>query len=75
MMHSEKMAGRASEDWNKVVLVPVTPGYSSTSSGGTASIIKLTHDMSLTSTRLVGGRNNPHEPIKISVIYSKFNGR
>lgn len=75
MMHNEKMAGRASEDWNKVVLVPVTPGYSSTSSGGTASIIKLTHDMSLTSTRLVGGRNNPHEPIKISVIYSKFNGR
>ena len=29
--------------------------------------------MSLTSTRLVGGDDNPNEPIKLSVVYSKFN--
>lgn len=75
MMYQEKLAGRASENWNKVVLIPVTLSYSNTSTGLTSSITKLTHDMSLTSTRLVGGSNSKYGPIKISVIYSKFNGR
>lgn len=48
-------------DWNKVVLVPVTSGNSG-----------LEHDMSLTSTRLVGGPDNPNDPIKINVVYAKF---
>ena len=52
-------------NWNKVLLVPIT--YESGSS------TNAQHDMSLTSTRLVGGPNNPYEPIKISVAYAKFN--
>ena len=59
---------RGSENWNKVVLVPVTK----TTNSSTGEVTKIVHDMSLTSTRLIGGSENPHEPVKISVIYSKF---
>jgi hypothetical protein len=61
-------ANRTSEKWNKVVLIPVTK----TTNASTGATTKVVHDMSLTSTRLVGGSENPHEAVKISVIYSKF---
>ena len=48
-------------NWNKVVLVPVTNGTSG-----------IEHDMSLTSTRLVGGPNNPNSPVVVNVVYAKF---
>ena len=48
-------------NWNKVLLVPVT----SSASG-------VEHDMSLSCTRLVGGSDNPNDPVKISVVYAKF---
>ncbi len=48
-------------NWNKVVLVPVTINSS-----------RVEHDMSLTSTRLVGGKDNPYDPVNISVVYAKF---
>lgn len=67
-MLSYMKANRNSENWNKVVLIPVTK-TTNTSTGATTKIV---HDMSLTSTRLVGGSENPHEAVKISVIYSKF---
>lgn len=57
------------KDWNKVVIIPV----STTIDSSTSAVTKIVHDMSLTSTRLVGGERNSYEPIKISVIYSKFN--
>lgn len=55
-------------DWNKMVLVPVSYATSSSST----SITSIRHDMSLTSTRLVGGANNTHAPIRISIVYAKF---
>lgn len=55
-------------DWNKMVLVPIS--YSTSSS--TASITNVHHDMSITSTRLVGGSDNPYDPIRISIVYAKF---
>lgn len=58
---------RSSENWNKVVLIPVDVTTSSSD-----AIVKIVHSMSLSSTKLVGGSENPYEPIKISVIYSKF---
>ena len=61
-------ANRHSSNWNKVVLIPVVE--TKNSSGSTTKII---HDMTLRSTRLVGGEDNKDNPIKISVIYSKFN--
>lgn len=51
-------------DWNKVVLVPVSYGTSSTST----TPIWVAHDLSLTSTRLVGGKT----PIELNVVYAKF---
>lgn len=55
-------------DWNRVVVIPV-----SVTTNSSSQIVKIVHDMSLTSTILVGGSENPYEPIKINVIYSKFN--
>ncbi len=66
-MQQAKQAGETSEDWNKAVIIPVTATYSST-----YAITKVTHDMSMTSTRLIGGDDNPNGDIKISVIYSKY---
>ncbi|MCD8202641.1 MAG: DUF4270 domain-containing protein [Prevotella sp.] len=54
-------------DWNKVVIIPV-----SITTNSSSQIVKVVHDMSLTSTRLIGGSENSYDPIKISVIYSKF---
>ena len=53
-------------DWNKVVLVPVKTTLSNNVVTG------VENDMSLTSTRLVGGKNNPNDPIKIDVVYAKY---
>ena len=48
-----------------------------TGSSGTkiTRVTKCSHDMSLSSTRLVGGPNNANQPILLSVIHSTFNGR
>ncbi len=55
-------------DWNKSVLIPVTVTLFTNST----SVTSVRHDMSLTSTRLVGGQNNPHDPIQVSIVYAKF---
>jgi hypothetical protein len=66
-------------EWNKIVVIPVDATYVSSSSSyytsSTTTLTKIEHDMGLTSTRLVGGTNNARTPIKISVIYSKFNSK
>ena len=56
-------------NWNKVVLVPVTLKSSN------GSIVRVTHDMSLASTRLIGGEQNPYGDIRMSIIYSKFSDK
>lgn len=74
-MYDAKTEGLASdpnwlanhENWNKVVIVPI-----SVTTNSSSQIVKVVHDMSLTSTRLVGGANNPNSPITLSVVYSKF---
>lgn len=69
-MHQAKQKGEATENWNKVVLVPVSPFYMTYQS--TQVLTRLSNDMSFTSTRLVGGAKNPHAPITVNVIYSKY---
>lgn len=72
MMIKKKKEGTISENWNKVVLVPVTTEYSKTSSSSSVSVLsKVMHDMSLTSTRLMKGTDTD-SPIKLSIIYGKF---
>jgi hypothetical protein len=63
-MYRNKLAGKASENWNKVTLIPVEATYSTVSSTSTV-LTKVTHDMSMSSTKL---QNND---LKISVIYSR----
>ena len=68
------------ENWNKVVLIPVND--ITTTQGYTTVISKINHDMSLASTRLIVGTDDPDKdytkdkvasgPIRIKVIYSKF---
>ncbi len=59
-----------SADWNKAIVVPVKL-YTSTSGYGSGTVIsKLTHDMSLTSAKLV--RGTEANPIKLTVVYSRF---
>lgn len=74
-----------SENWDKVVLVPVN--VITTTQGYTTVISKINHDMSLASTRLIVGTDDSDKdyttdkktgkkvasgPIRIKVIYSKF---
>ncbi len=66
-MQQSKLNGNTSEDWNKAVLIPVT-----TTTNTSSQVTKVMHDMSLTSTRLVGGPSNPNGGIRISIIYSKY---
>ena len=56
------------KDWNKVVLIPV-----SITKNSNGEKIKVVHDMSMTSTKLAGGPANANQPIRLSVIYTKFN--
>ena len=76
-----------SANWNKVVLIPVTLKTTSTSTSSSSSyyyyyyygssssssstVTSLSHDMSLSSTRLVKGTTSD-SPIKLEVIYSQF---
>lgn len=60
----------ANPDWNKVLIIPVNATY--TTYNSTNILSRLTHEMSLSSTRLIGGSENPYNDIDISVIYSKM---
>ncbi len=70
MQQARYYDGETSDDWNKAVIIPVVVSYNTL--GAISSIV---HDMSLTSTRLVGGSDNPYGDIKLSVIYSKYDER
>ena len=65
--HLNETADKTKADWNKVVIIPVTATY--TTIDQRSVLTKVTHDMSLTSTKLVGGPNTKN---LITVIYSKF---
>ena len=62
-------------NWNKVMLVPVTLVQTTASSsyyGSSTTTTGIRHNMSLTSTKLVGGSNNSNEPVMLNVVYSRF---
>ena len=83
-MYNDKQNGLKSDpnwvakhpDWNKALLIPVSELKASSSSSSyystsTSTVIGLVNEMGLTSTRLVKGTKE--NPIKIKVIYAKFN--
>lgn len=59
-------------DWNKVAIIPVKTTYSSVSGGTSNSVVKIEHDMGMTSAKLVGGSRSGMKPITLSIVYSKF---
>ena len=63
----------AHPNWNKVVLVPVQILVGSSTSTLTSTTSNFEHDFEISSTKLVGGSENPHDPIKLSIVYGKFN--
>lgn len=65
-MKRNKDTGKASANWNKLVVVPVTTLYYT--SGQSNILLSVNHDMSLTSTQLIGGNNK----LTLNVIYSHF---
>jgi len=69
-MKNAKKNGKATENWNKAVLVPVTIQYTEASSYQNARMIGIDNCLNLTSAKLVKGTDT-NSPIKISVIYNK----
>lgn len=53
-------------DWNKLVVIPVQTTYYT--NNNTKTLIRVVHNMSPTSTKLIGGDNK----LNLSVIYSHF---
>ncbi len=65
IMKTEKQNGTATENYNKVLLIPVDATYDSSS----GSLVKLAHDFSMSSAKLVGGEN---DKVGLEIIYSNF---
>lgn len=53
-----------SDSYNKVLVIPVEATYDTSS-----NLVKLCHDFSMTSTRLVGGAK---DKVKLNVVYSSY---
>ena len=58
-------------NWNKVLLVPIQLKRTTTSS--TTTVTGIEHYVGVASTKLVGGSNNTFSPIKLNIVYGKFN--
>ncbi len=57
-----------SVNWDKVVLIPVQV---ETAGSSTTTVSTVSNEMSISSVRLVGGSENKHLPVRISIIYNK----
>ena len=60
----------AHPDWNKVMIVPVAVGTTTSGSSGSQTIQSVSHELGLTSARLEGGNG---VPLKVEVVYSRNN--
>lgn len=63
--HKERTNQTTDEDWNKVLLIPVT-----TTSNTSGNITSVTNEMTLTSIKLQGGAN---DKIPLQVVYTRHN--
>ena len=56
-----------------MLLVPVQMISSATTTTTTSSTsYSFENCMSIVSTKLVGGTDNPYDPVKINIVYGKF---
>ncbi len=58
-------------NWNKAVLVPVQVTTTTSSSSSSSTVTAVNNELRMTSVRLVGGSQNQHEPVRISIIYNQ----
>lgn len=72
MLWTNRQNGKADEDWNKVVLIPVSVTTNSSTTSSSTNITNVTNEMGLKSTRLVRGDGTKNSKLKISVIYNRF---
>lgn len=61
----EKAEGTATENADKILLIPVEATYDTNS-----NLVRLSHDFSMSSAKLVGGAA---DKVKLEVIYSSYN--
>ena len=61
----EKAAGKATPNADKVLLIPVETAYDKS-----GNLVRMAHDFSLSSAKLVGGTTSP---VELKVIYSHYN--
>lgn len=61
----EKKNGTVTANADKVLLIPVTTTYDTS-----GNLVRLSHDFSMSSAKLVGGDS---DPVELNVIYSRFN--
>lgn len=59
-----------SDNWNKAVLIPVQLAKATTTTTTATTVASVSNEMNVNSVRLVGGSNNKHAPIRMSVIYN-----
>ena len=62
-------------NWNKVAIIPVEVTTVLNQETNKEEITKVTNNMSLTSTRLVGGLNSKYGNLQITVVYSNFQSK
>lgn len=63
-MKTELKQGTASENYNKVLIIPVEATLDTNK-----KLVKLSHDFSMSSAKLVGGNDNP---VQLKVLYSSY---
>lgn len=59
-------------DWNKVLLVPVQVIVASAQSTISSTTSSFENAVDISSTKLVGGSQNPRDPVKLNVVYGSF---
>ena len=64
VMKAEKESGNYTEDWNKVVLIPVETEVDSS-----GNIIGVKNNLQMQSASLVGGESSP---IEMQVLFTTF---
>ena len=67
VIQKEKAEGKATENYNKVLLIPVEATYSTINNDTT--LVKLAHDFSMSSVKLVGGDN---DNVGLEIVYSNY---
>ena len=67
VIQKEKAEGKATENYNKVLLIPVEATYSTINNATT--LVKLAHDFSMSSVKLVGGEN---DNVGLEIVYSNY---